>query len=167
MAKKKNNRKQKQALSRAGGSEDALMGRRRLLGLAAFGALGTGAAAAGGWAGLGLIARHEAEHDLGQIGRGKPAVVQVHDPKCPTCTALQRQTRRAMRQFGECDLLYLVADINLPEGQIFARRHNVGNVTLVLLDGQGEVVQVLAGLRQKAELEPLLSAHVEAFGIGA
>lgn len=165
MAKKAkvNARKKRQADKAAEAPAEGLS-RRRVLRIAGFGVLGAGAAGAAGYAGVGMFRQHAREHDLTQIGQGKPSVVQVHDPKCPTCTALQRQTRRAMKQFGECDLLYLVADITQPEGQIFAQRHGVGNVTLVLLDGQGQAVQVLAGMRQRAELEPILAAHFAAHG---
>ena len=31
-----------------------------------------------------------AEKDLTKIGKGKPYVVQIHDPNCPICTALQK-----------------------------------------------------------------------------
>lgn len=161
---KTNLRKRRQA-ERAQAAPPEGVSRRRLIGLGALGLVGVGAATAGGFAGVGMYTQYIREHDLTQIGQGKPAVVQVHDPQCPTCTALQRQTRRALRQFGECDLLYLVADINLPEGQMFARRHSVGNVTLVLLDGKGEMVQVLAGLRQRSALEPIFAAHVAAHGM--
>lgn len=140
------------------------MTRRGVMRLAGFGALGVVAAGGLGMAGVGMYQTYMREHDLNQIGKGKPAVVQVHDPQCPTCTALQRETRKAMKQFGECDVIYLVADITQPEGQIFARRHGVQHVTLVLMDGKGQVTQVLAGMRQRSELRPVLKAHFEAHG---
>lgn len=165
MAKQsKTNARKKRQAEVAEASAPKGMSRRGVLRLAGFGVVGAGVAAAVGYAGVGMYAQYMQEHDLAQIGKGKPAVVQVHDPKCPTCTALQRQTRAAMKQFGECDLLYLVADITQPEGQVFARRHNVPHVTLVLLDAQGQAVQVLSGMRQRAELEPILAAHFAAYG---
>lgn len=114
-----------------------------------------------------MYVRHVAEHDLARIGKGKPAVVQVHDPQCPTCTALQRETRRALKAFGECDMIYLVADLTQPEGQVFARRHGARHVTLVLLDGAGEVRQVLEGMRQSPELRAAFEAHVAQYGTPA
>ncbi|MFK7837867.1 MAG: hypothetical protein AB8B60_16785 [Sulfitobacter sp.] len=155
---KTNARKKRQA---AQAQEAAPVGlsRRSLLRMSGMGALGLGLLGGGAYAGVGMVRQYRREHDLTQIGKGKPAVVQVHDPQCPTCTALQRQTRRAMKQFGECDMLYLVADITQPEGQVFARKHNVSHVTLVLMDESGDVAQVLTGMRQRAELEPILAAH--------
>lgn len=166
MAKKPkvNQRKKRQAATEAVAKP---VSRRSVLRLAGFSVVGAGAAVAAGYAGAGMFRQYAREHDLAQIGQGKPSVVQVHDPKCPTCTALQRQTRRAMKQFGECDLLYLVADITQPEGQIFARQHGVSHVTLVLLDGQGRAVQVLSGMRQRAELEPIFAAHFATHGVKA
>ena len=160
---KTNARKKRQAAEAKAASAEG-MTRRRVIRGAGFGALALAVAGGGGYAGVGMYRQYMREHDLSMIGKGKPAVVQVHDPQCPTCTALQRQTRRAMKQFGECDLLYLVADITQPEGQVFARRHNVPHVTLVLLDGQGQVAQVLSGMRQRSELEPIFAAHFRAHG---
>lgn len=162
-ASKTNARKRRQAEAAKTAPVEGLS-RRKMIRGAGFGALALIAGGGGGYAGVGMYRQYMREHDLAQIGQGKPTVVQVHDPQCPTCTALQRQTRRAMKQFGECDLLYLVADITQPEGQVFARRHNVPHVTLVLLDGAGQVVQVLSGMRQRAELEPILMAHFKAHG---
>jgi hypothetical protein len=123
-----------------------------------------GIAVAGGatYAGIDMYNDYKFEHDLSRIGKGTPAVVQVHDPHCSMCLALQNETRRAMRQFGQDDLIYVVADISQPEGQVFARRHGVQHVTLVLMDGRGDVKEVLSGVRQQAELEPVLKAHFEA-----
>lgn len=162
MAKKSktNARKRKQAEAARTAPEG--LSRRDLMRRAGFGAVGLALVGGATYAGMGMYRDYIVEHDLTRIGKGKPAVVQVHDPSCPTCTALQTQTRRAMKQFGECDLIYLVADITQPEGQVFARRHNVPHVTLVLLDAQGGVTQVLSGMRQRAELEPILAAHFEA-----
>ncbi len=165
MAKKSksNARKKKQAAVAQAAAPEGVTRRQVMRGLG-FGALGVAAAGGATYAGIDMYRDFMFEHDLTRIGKGKPAVVQVHDPQCPTCLALQNETRRAMRQFGECDVIYVVADITLPEGQVFARRHGVSNVTLVLMDGRGEVTQVLAGLRQRAELEPVLAAHFEAYG---
>ncbi|MEM7320369.1 MAG: thioredoxin domain-containing protein, partial [Pseudomonadota bacterium] len=104
------------------------------------------------------------ERDLTRIGQGKPAVVQVHDPQCPTCNALQNQTRKAMKQFGECDLLFLVADITQPAGGALARQYGVPHVTLLLFDGQGGLQQTLHGLRDRSELEVILAAHFREYG---
>lgn len=165
MAKKAktNARKKKQAAAAEAAAPEG-MTRRGLIRGISFGALGVVAAGGATYAGIGMYRDYMFEHDLTRIGKGKPAVVQVHDPQCSQCLALQNETRRAMRQFGECDVIYVVADITQPEGQVFARRHGVQHVTLVLLDGRGEATQVLAGFRQRSELEPVLAAHFETYG---
>jgi len=169
MAKKAktNQRKKAQAAKVQAAPPEPVLSRRNMLGLARNGAIGAVLLAGGGYAGTRMFGAYKAEHDLSRIGQGKPVVVQVHDPQCPTCTALQRETRKAMKQFGECDLLYLVADIKQPEGQVFAGKHNVPHVTLVLLDGQGKVTQVLSGMRYRDELRTVLAGHFEAHGAKA
>lgn len=101
-----------------------------------------------------------AEFDLSRVGQGLPSVVQVHDPTCPTCTALQRQTRKALRGVDSDALIYLVADIKTEEGQAFAGRFGVPHVTLLLFDGQGNHVDTLEGMRQADELQPVFEALV-------
>ncbi|MFK7745558.1 MAG: thioredoxin family protein [Roseobacter sp.] len=131
---------------------DALkMVRNGALGAVVFG--GTGL-----WA-LGSFRAYTAEHDLTRVGQGAPTIVQIHDPKCPTCTALQKQTRAAMKLFSECGLVYLVADIKTQEGGAFAARYGVPHVTLLLFDGQGERLRTLSGMHSTAQLESIFSAH--------
>lgn len=133
--------------------------RRDVLKLLRNGGIGVLAVAGGGYFGVGSYRAFAAEHDLSRVGQGKPVIVQVHDPSCPTCTALQRQTRNALREFGECDLVYLIADINTPEGQAFAVQHGVGNVTLLLFDGQGGLQNTVQGMRSKDQLMPIFRGH--------
>jgi thioredoxin-like negative regulator of GroEL len=107
------------------------------------------------------VKAHAHEHDLTRMGQGKPTVVQVHDPTCPTCTALQRQTRAALSSFGECDMLYLVADIKTDEGAMFASRYGVPHVTLLLFDADGELQETLTGMRYEDELKVTLNRFAQ------
>jgi len=106
----------------------------------------------GGFWGVSSFRSYAAEHDLTRVGKGDLAIVQVHDPQCPTCTALQKQTRKALRDFDDCGLVYLVADIKTPEGAAFARRFNSPHVTLLLFDGQGELRRRVQGMQQASAL---------------
>ncbi|MBW4707483.1 thioredoxin family protein [Roseobacter sp. YSTF-M11] len=135
------------------------LARRDMLKLARNGAIGAVLVSGGGYFALGSFQAYAAEHDLTRLGQGKPVVVQVHDPQCPTCTALQKQARRALKSFGECDLVYLIADITTPEGRAFAVRHGVGNVTLLLFDGQGGLHQTVQGLHDSNQLDAIFQAH--------
>lgn len=133
-------------------SRRALMNKLSWLGLAA--GLGGGAV----FFGARSVTARMAEADLGRIGQGVPAVVQVHDPTCPLCAALQKQARRAMRSFEEDELVFLVADQTTQDGRAFAQQFGVTHVTLVLLDGRGEYVQTLQGVRPESELAPVFEA---------
>ncbi|WP_147114630.1 hypothetical protein [Tateyamaria sp. syn59] len=134
----------------------ASVSRRSLLG---GGAVASAIALGGGVWGVSSFRSYAAEHDLTRVGQGDLAIVQIHDPQCPTCTALQKQTRRALRDFDDCGMAYLVADINTPEGAAFARRFNAPNVTLLLFDGQGELQRRVQGMQQAAELAQVFAAH--------
>jgi hypothetical protein len=139
--------------------------RRGVIKGAEFGALGLGVLGGGTLAWRRMYPKYKREHDLSMIGKGKPVVVQVHDPQCRTCTPLQRETRKALKGFGECDQVYLIADITQVEGQVFARTHVVPHVTLMLLDGDGGVVQALSGMRRRVELQPVFATHFERYGV--
>ncbi|WP_187431524.1 hypothetical protein ROLI_009000 [Roseobacter fucihabitans] len=133
--------------------------RRDVIKLLRNGMIATVAVAGGGYFAMGSFRVYAAEHDLSRVGQGKPVVVQVHDPQCPTCTALQKQARKALYGFGECDLVYLIADITTVEGRAFAVRHGVGNVTLLLFDGRGGLQQAVEGLHSRDELDVIFKAH--------
>lgn len=129
-------------------------GRRDLLRQMRNGAIATVGLGGAAWWGIGAVRATAAEQDLGRIGQGTPAIVQVHDPQCQLCTQLQRQTRKALRCFEDEDLVYLVANIRGPEGQRFAAQHRVPHVTLVFFDGTGAPGRILNGVREAEELKP-------------
>lgn len=127
---------------------------------ALFQKLGTGAVAAAVVGGLGwyLVDDVQAtirEEDLSRIGQGTPVVVQIHDPQCSRCVALQREARSAMGGFDKEELQFLVANIRTPEGRSLANRHDVGNVTLLLFDGNGTLRNTLVGNRESDALEKI------------
>ena len=95
------------------------------------------------------------EHDLSKLGNGVATVVQVHDPQCPKCVALQRETRDALDSFADDELQLLVANIRTDEGRAFARKHRVAHVTLILFDGKGERRHTLTGPNSAENLEPV------------
>lgn len=118
----------------------------------------------GGW---GIVREVEAgmrEHDLSRIGNGMPTVLQIHDPECPRCVALQREARDAVCEIGEEKLQFLVANIRTDKGRALAERHGVGNVTLLLLDGTGRRRGILAGPREREELVDAFRGHTARYG---
>lgn len=137
---------------------------RRLRNWTIMGAVGLG----GGWYLVDEVTAMIAEHDLSRIGNGKPTVVQVHDPQCPRCRALQRETRRALRELNRPDVQYLVANIKSSSGLEFATTHQVSHITLVLFDGNGRRQAILRGNRDSRSLYDSFRAHLgRAAGAGS
>lgn len=101
-----------------------------------------------------------AEHDLTRVGTGTPTVVQIHDPQCSLCTALQRETRRALKGVPEDALTYLIANIRNEDGAAFANRHGQPHVTLLLLDGSGQVQEVINGVQDADILRRAFERHI-------
>lgn len=114
----------------------------------------------GGYWAVGAVRAGAAEYDLSRIGQGKPAVVQIHDPQCPICNALQRQARAALDGFEECDLVYLVANIRTGLGEQFAAEHRVPHITLLLFDAEGALTEVLRGPQEAEDLRRAFEAHL-------
>jgi hypothetical protein len=100
------------------------------------------------------------EHDLTRIGNGIPSVVQIHDPECARCRALQGENRNAMSNFHDGELQYLVANIRQAKGRSFAHKNRVGNVTLLLFDGKGNRKGVLAGPNKAEHLTDIFRGHI-------
>jgi PII-like signaling protein len=128
--------------------------RRSVLGRIGIGAAGLVALGGAGVWGVGHVQAIQAEHDLSRLGQGVPVVVQVHDPQCPVCNALQDETRAALRGFEESEVLYLIANIRTAEGTDFAARHGVPHVTLLLFDGAGHLRETLRGPQRADALRP-------------
>lgn len=105
------------------------------------------------------------EADLTKVGKGLPTIVQIHDPSCQLCTRLQKQTRRALKQYDADSHIFLVANIQTAEGGAFARQHGVPHVTLLLFDARGDMKQVVRGPIASHQLEPILAAHMDRYGV--
>ena len=128
--------------------------RRDMLAWAGLGALGLGVVAGGGAWAVSSFNRSVKERDLSRIGQGVPSVVQVHDPQCPICNALQRETRKALSDMEGDQPLYLIADITQTPGAVFAQVQGVPHVTLLLFDAAGNRVETLNGSRTRDQLLP-------------
>ena len=98
-------------------------------------------------------------HDLSVIGNGKPTVVQVHDPGCPSCRALKSNTQSALKRL-DSDLQYRIASLKTPEGRTLAHRYRVGKITLLVFDGDGELLDSYQGVKSVDTLELLLAKVV-------
>lgn len=160
MAKSTKTRKSKSPKTTSG-SASVVHTRRDMMKLVRNGGIAAAAVVGVGYFGFGSYQAHASEHDLGRIGQGKPVVVQIHDPQCPVCTALQKEARQAVKPLEE-DMVFLIADISTDVGRQFAVRHGVAHVTLLLFDGTGTRKQTLQGMRQSEELSPIFQAHMTA-----
>lgn len=155
----KSRSKARKSKSKAPALAPAPRSRRDVLRLGGYGAAAlAGVVGAGAW-GVSSFSAYAAEHDLTRVGEGPMTIVQIHDPQCPTCTALQKQTRAALRDFDDCGITYLVADIKTPEGAAFARKYRVPHVTLLLFDGDGALHETVQGLQQASQLAQVFAAH--------
>ena len=127
--------------------------RRDMIKLVRNGTMGAVALGGAGWWVASGVRAIAAEQDLTRLGQGKPSIVQIHDPQCSMCTELQREARKALKCFDDEELLYLVASIRTDDGAAFAAQLGLPHVTLVLMDGDGAVQQVLQGVRDREELK--------------
>ncbi len=136
--------------------------RRHILKYMRNGTIALAAIAAGGYFAMDKVQATLTEHDLSKLGNGIPAIVQIHDPQCPVCLALQRETRDALGHFSQGDFEYMVANIRSQEGSAFANKYFVPHVTLLLFDGQGTLVKVLNGPNKSDFLQAEFRAHLKA-----
>jgi len=105
-----------------------------------------------------------AEEDLSQIGDGIPTVVQIHDPPCSQCLALQREAQAAMSKFGGGEIRYVVANIRQSSGPAFAAKLGVAHVTLMIFDAEGKRKLTLRGQNSRTGLSELQAAYIESAG---
>jgi len=159
LSKKKN---QSEANSKAT-SKKALT-RRNFLSNVRNGAIATTIVVGGAWFIVEDVMATLDEHDLTRLGNGIPTIVQIHDPQCPKCVALQRETRKALENFDSNKLQYLVANIRSSEGKALANTHDVAHVTLLLFDAKGKRRQILAGQNQRDYLTEVFRQHLAKYG---
>lgn len=115
--------------------------------------------AGGGVAFVADVRETLAEEDLSRIGGGVPTVVQVHDPSCPTCRALQKEARAALADFEDGEIQYLVANLSQDDGRAFANQHGVEKITLVIFDRNGRRRQILRGPSTRERLKTIFAGY--------
>ena len=100
--------------------------------------------------------------DLSVIGSGTPVAVQIHDNSCPLCQRLKANAENALAQM-EAPPAWRIVDINTTQGASFANQHNVGHVTILLFDRQGnhqETIQGVTGVNAlRDSFEQLISSR--------
>lgn len=155
--RRKQTQKKRAAVSRP--VRPAAPDRRAVLRRLRNGGILVAALGVGGYFSVQSVQATIAEHDLERIGRGTPMIVQIHDPECALCRALQKETRAALRGFEADELQYVIANIRTPEGRALANRHRVPHVTLLLMDGRGAVQNIISGTQDRDVLLDAFTAH--------
>ena len=150
--------KQRRAAKAAEAIEQEELSRRGLL-LKLRNGLAAAVLSGGGYIAVAKVQDAMAEEDLSRIGDGIPTVVQIHDPQCSQCLALQREARAAMSEFGDGEIKYVVANIRQSSGRAFAAKHGVAHVTLMIFDGDGERKLTLRGQNSRARLSAIFRRH--------
>ena len=143
-----------------GQARKSKMTRRAAIGNVALYGAGALALVGGGTAFAFDFRRKLAEADLSRIGDGMASVVQIHDPGCPSCRALQKETRAALRSCDEGGTQYLVADINSTDGASFASGLGLPHVTLALFDGEGRHVHTIQGVTPAADIKAAIQHYL-------
>jgi hypothetical protein len=96
--------------------------------------------------------------DLSQVGEGRPVAVLVHDHNFVESVDLMN-TLDGVRGAFEPRVLFLVADLNHPNGREFAGRHELDAVMVALFDERGEHIGSHSGRAGAEELRRFLAEH--------
>lgn len=132
-----------QKAKKAAQLQEPSLSRRKFIVIPAV-AVGIGATAFG----LNALEANDRElHDFSSvIGNGTPAIVQLHDPTCPTCRRLKGIMKNTVG--GDDRVQYRLADITTSEGQKFQKRYNMPKVTLLYFDAKGKHVHTTQGIQE-------------------
>ncbi len=93
--------------------------------------------------------------DLSRIGQGQPALVLAIDSNYSGGASVMELLNTVRHDFAG-SVQFLVASMALPNGQNFARQHQVGDGSVLLFDAQGRRVAVIHGPRTPDELRQVL-----------
>jgi hypothetical protein len=93
--------------------------------------------------------------DLSLIGQGQPALVLAMDSHYMGGAAVMNLLNGLRRDFAD-SVHFLVASMSLAEGLAFAQKHQAGDGTVVLFNGQGQRVAVLHSPESPEELRQAL-----------
>ena len=162
--KKKHKKAAKKQTSAPSNTPRPQKSRRDVMKLMRMGAIALPVLGITGYLSVTAVQATISEADLSKIGGGTLAVVQIHDPQCPLCKTLQRQTRNALKSFDDDEFNFLVANIKKPSGAEFAAKYGAPHVTLLLFDRRGEMVQIVRGPIESDRLDAILQAHSKAHG---
>jgi thioredoxin-like negative regulator of GroEL len=106
--------------------------------------------------------------DLAQIGKGQNIVVLVHDHYLVNSTHLMENLNPLRTEYAGV-VEFMVADLQVPEGQAFAKTHNAEATTLLFFAPDGTPLGRLQGVQETAALRDMLNQlfHLPASGRAA
>lgn len=136
--------------------------RRSILASAPYAIAGAVALGGIGYFGVSAVRADLAEQDLSIVGSGRPVIVQVHDPSCPVCLALQKEARAALKLMDDGAPAYRVASITSNVGLAFANSHGASHATLLFFDGSGKITQRVHGATDRETLYTEFMTHIAA-----
>jgi len=90
--------------------------------------------------------------NLGLIGQGRPAVVQVYDDNAVHSHELMEAFNK-IRDDYEARVEFLVANLSLQEGKSFSKRYNADAISIVFFSPEGKVLHTLSGLQTPETLK--------------
>ena len=118
-------------------------------------ALGLGVVGFGATALHAYDKKNKGLYDLSTIGTGKPTIVQIHDPGCPTCRRLKSIVSNTLSD--EPQIAFKLANIKTSEGKALQTKYDVPHVTLLFFDKDGELVHTTTGLQTANEIRAVIS----------
>jgi hypothetical protein len=89
--------------------------------------------------------------DLSRIGQGQAVLVLAIDSNYSGGASVMELLNEVRHDFAG-SMQFLVASMALPNGQAFARQHEVGDGSVLLFDAQGQRVAVIHGPRNTDQL---------------
>lgn len=98
-------------------------------------------------------------HDLSVIGNGTPAIIQMHDPGCPTCRRLKGAVEQTMK--GVDTVNVRIADLSTKKGREFQTRYNYPKTTLLFFDADGKHRHTMSGVQTPEAIKNAIRVHIQ------
>ena len=102
--------------------------------------------------------------DLSGIGQGQPSLVLAYENFSPESGAVLNQLNRIRKDYQDV-MHFAVADLGTPQGQEFARRHNLSNGAAVFLSAEGKPLRASFLTSDEQALRKLLDENLLLVGI--
>lgn len=102
-----------------------------------------------------LLPKASFSSDLTRIGQGRPALVMLREVHVMGGDLVMEYMSQIQDEFRD-EVEFLVVHTGNPDGQTFAATHRVGDGSLVLFDGNGDVIGRVDRPAGSAELRQYL-----------